>query len=99
MEGLVYPILPANLDRVFVALAYKISPVTYVDCPVPPYMLPTGVAFQVPVLMVPSCVILVWTALGNVDDILGTPPALVIKTPLLTEAKPVTVLLELEYKS
>jgi len=39
---------------------------------VPPYIVPTVVAFQVPFVTVPTLVMLSCVALGNVDEIVGT---------------------------
>ncbi len=58
--------------------------------PVPPYVPPITLPFQVPDAIVPVDVILPCTALGNVDEIDGAPPPLVINTPLFAVAKPET---------
>lgn len=50
----------ANLDNVFVADAYRMSPVAYVVMPVPPNVGPIAVAFQTPVVTVPNVVNDVW---------------------------------------
>jgi hypothetical protein len=47
---------------------------------------------------VPTLVILPCTADGKVEPILGTPPALVISTPLFAVVIPVTVLAAEEYR-
>ena len=54
--------------------------------------------FQVPDEIVPSDVIFPCTAEGNVLEIEGTPPALVIKTPLFPVASPEMVFKVPAYK-
>ena len=60
--------------------------------PVPPYVGEIMVPFHAPFVIVPVWVIFPCTAVGKVLPMLGTPPLLVINTPLLAVVKPVIVL-------
>jgi hypothetical protein len=64
----------ANLDSVLAALAYIRSPVAYVVRPVPPFVGPTAVADQVPVVTVPSVVIEDWPTYAASMSITGVLP-------------------------
>jgi len=55
--------------------------------PVPPKVPVTIEPFHVPVVIVPREVMAVCTAEGSVDEIEGTPPPEVIRTPLLPVAR------------
>ena len=66
--------------------------------PVPPYATPTAEPFQVPEAIVPVLVMFPCTADGKVELIEGTPPELVISTPLLAVEICPMVLVADEYK-
>lgn len=75
---------PAN-----VVLAASVSVEAPLLTPVPPYVGVSSEPFHVPAVIVPSAVILVCTALGNVCTREGTPDASVAKIALFAVANPV----------
>jgi hypothetical protein len=67
--------------------------------PVPPYNIGIVDAFHVPEVSVPTVVMFDCTADGNVEESDGTPPADVINTLLFAVDKPLSVLVDEEYRS
>ena len=83
--------VPAKIANALDA-EYTMPPVLAVNAAfVPPLAKALEVPVHVPVPMVPTVVMLVCTAEGNVEDMLGTPVPLVMSTPLLPVVSPATV--------